>query len=203
MLMKSIKFIILAFGLFLSLTVYADSPINSILRQPNDPVAGNPKGKVTIVEFFDYQCSHCSNMAPVIASIIKANPNVRVVFKEYPIFGGISEFATRAALAANMQKKYYLFNHALLTSNLAMNENNIYDIAKSLGLNVEKLKSDMKSPRIKNQVNANYALARRLNITGTPSFFIGKTQEQNSSNLDFVSGEMSQSELQDSINKAS
>jgi protein-disulfide isomerase len=196
------KIMLLTFGLLFSLSVHAEPSVNSILRQANDPVAGNPQGKITVVEFFDYQCSHCSNMAPVIADIIKTNPNVRVVFKEYPIRGEMSEFASRAALAANKQNKYYPLNHALLTTNLAMNENNIYDIAKANGLNVAKLKADMNSQSVKSQIKANYNLARELNLNGTPAFFIGKTNEKNSNKLDFVLGEMSQSELQDAINKA-
>lgn len=202
MLIKNIKFILFAFGLFCSFAAYAESPINALFHHANDPIAGNPKGNVTIVEFFDYQCSHCSNMAPVIAAVIKSNPNVRVVFKEYPVRGSGSELASRAALAAHMQHKYYEFNHALLTTNHAMNENNLLDIAKSLGLNVSKFKKDMNSSSVRNQINANYTLARELNLTGTPAFFIGKTNEKNSSNLDFVLGEMSQHEIQDSMRKA-
>src|SRR5687767_7252591 len=73
----------------------------SLLHHREDPVIGNPHAAVTVMEFFDYQCSHCSNMVPVIAAIISTNKNVRVVFKELPIKGAASEFASRAALAAN------------------------------------------------------------------------------------------------------
>lgn len=203
MLMKSIKFILVAFALTLSLAVNAASSVDSLFRQANDPVAGNPKGKVTVVEFFDYNCSHCVNMAYTIEAIIKKNPNVRVVFKEYPIRGPMSEVAARAALAANKQGKYFEFSHALLTSNLALNENNMTDIAKSIGLNVNQWKKDINSKSVKNQVLSNYALARELNITGTPAFFIGKTDVKNNQDVKFELGEMSQSELQDRINQFS
>lgn len=201
MLMKSLKFILAAFGIIFSLTANAGSTVDSLFHQANDPVAGNPAGKITVVEFFDYQCSHCVNMASTMQAIIKKNPNVRVVYKEFPIRGPMSEVAARAALAANKQGKYYPFSHALLTSNLVLNENNMTDIAKSIGLDVSKWKKDINSKSVKSQIQATYDLARELNITGTPAFFIGKTDEKKSSNLNFVLGEMSQSELQDAISK--
>lgn len=201
MLMKSLKTAFVTIGLLISCHAYADST-DSLLRQANDPVAGNPKGNVTVVEFFDYQCSHCVNMAPVMEAIIKANPNVRVVFKEYPIRGPQSNLASRAALAANKQSKYYTLNHALMTTNQALNENNILEIAKEAGLNTAKLKKDMNSDAVKKQIEANYALASELNITGTPAFFIGKTSAKKTYDVNFVLGEMSQTELQDAINKA-
>jgi len=203
MLMKSIKFIfVITFGLIFSIASYAGTSVDSLFRHANDPIAGNKKGDVTVVEFFDYNCSHCVNMGSTIDAIIKKNPNVRIVFKEYPIRGPMSEVAARAALAANKQGKYYQFSHALLTSNLALNENNMTDIAKSVGLDIKKWKKDINSKSVKDQILANYALARELDITGTPAFFIGKTSEKNSSNMEFVLGEMSESELQKAINKA-
>lgn len=201
MIAKCLKHLLLAFGLLFSIAASADS-LKSLFHHEQDPVAGNPKGSITVVEFFDYQCSHCVNMSPVISAIIKGNPNVRVVFKEYPIRGPMSELAARAALAANKQGKYYQFNHALMSSNMFINENNIMDIAKSVGLNIKKLQADMKSSAVTNEIQANYQLARELNITGTPAFFIGKTNEKQSKNLDFNLGEMSQKELQNAINQA-
>src|SRR5437016_4513875 len=117
MLRKSKNLISFFIGLFFSLSfaVHAQS-VNALFHQAHDPVAGNPNGSVTVAEFFDYQCSHCISMAPVMANIIKDNSDVRIVFKEFPIRGSISEFASRAALAANMQGKYYEFNHAILTT---------------------------------------------------------------------------------------
>ena len=198
--------ILLSFSLGLlflfSLAVKAES-VNALLHASNDPVAGNPKGKITVVEFFDYQCGHCMSMAPVIASIIKNNPNVRVVFKDFPIRGPVSEFAARAALAANKQGKYYEFNHALLTANQPLTEQSILEIAKSTGLNIKQLKKDMDSKAVENQLKANFNLALNLKLTGTPAFFISKTDAKDSSNINFILGEMSQSELQSAIDNAS
>jgi protein-disulfide isomerase len=88
---------------------YADP----LFHQENDPIGGNPNGKVTIVEFFDYQCPHCVDMAPIIDSIVKANPDVRVVYKEFPVRGPLSKLAASAALAANQQGKYTAFINIL------------------------------------------------------------------------------------------
>jgi len=203
MLKRHVRFVLLALSLFFSFSIAANAAsVSSLFRHEGDPVAGNPNGSITVVEFFDYQCSHCINMASVIGSVIKANPDVRVVFKDFPIRGPVSEFAARAALAANKQGKYYEFSHALLLTTLSLNEDTILDIAKSAGLDMAKLKKDMNSPAINNEIKSTYSLAQQFQVTGTPAFFIGKTNAKTNSNVNFVLGEMSESELQDAINKA-
>jgi protein-disulfide isomerase len=184
-----------------SLAAKADS-VNNLFRQAGDPVVGNPNGKITVVEFFDYQCSHCANMAAVMPLILRANPDVRIVYKEFPIRGPVSEFAARAALAANKQGKYAEFNHALLSTSLSLTDSTILDIAKSSGLNMAKLKKDMDSSSISRKLNENMQLAQRKHVTGTPAFFIGKTNAPNDEDVNFVLGEMSYNELQDAIDKA-
>lgn len=203
MLMKSIKFIFFTFCLVCSLSANAASILDSLFHSSHDPVGGNPNGKVTIVEFFDYQCAHCINMASTMQSISKNHPDVRIVFKEYPIRGPMSELASRAALAANMQGKYTRFNHALLTTNENLNENSILAIAKANGLDVKKLKTDMNSPQVKDIIKANFALAKELGIAGTPAFFIGKTNAANTEDVSFVLGEMTQADIQKAIQKSS
>lgn len=182
----------------IALTAQADQ-INTLLRQPNDPIAGNPKGSITIVEFFDYQCSYCMVMAPVLASIIHHNPNVRIVFKEYPMRGDLSMLAARAALAANKQGKYYSFNHALLTAKQPLTSRFIFATAEKVGLNVAKLKKDMDSQTIHNEIRANLKLGEAYGIEGTPSFFIAKTDATNTRDIIFYPGAMSTSELQQAI----
>ena len=172
----------------------------SLFSQANDPVAGNPKGKVTIVEFFDYQCPHCVDMAAVMESIIKANPDLRVVYKEFPIRGPISEFAARAALAANMQGKYTVFSHAVLAAPQPLTQDAIFDIAKKTGLDVDKLKTDMNGNAVSSQLKANNKLAQGLKLFGTPAFFIGKIGDKN---IKYVPGQMDQTQLQAAIDSAS
>lgn len=199
--MKRIYYFLLAIGLLFAVNANAASVLHSLFHAGNDPIGGNPNGKVTIVEFFDYQCGHCMNMAYTLQNIIRQNPDVRVVFKEFPIRGATSEVQSRAALAANMQGKYLAFNHALLTSDRYMNENIILEIAKSKGLNVNKMRKDMNSPAVRAKIAANRALGNQLGIAGTPAFFIGKTNATNTKDVNYVLGEMSQSALQNAIDK--
>lgn len=173
-----------------------------LFRKEADPTAGNPNGAVTVVEFFDYQCPHCVDMAPVIESVIKANPDVRVVFKDFPIRGPISDFAARAALAAHKQGKYYEFSHALLTANKNLTQDVVLDIAKTQGLDVDQLKKDMNDISINNQLKDNIKLAQDLKLFGTPAFFIGKTNTNADGKINYVPGQMDQNQLQDAINKA-
>ena len=197
------QFVLFLIGVMAIFTFAAHAdPVKDLFRKPNDPVVGNPSGKVTIVEFFDYQCSHCASMAPVMQLILKANPDVRVVYKEFPIRGPVSEFASRAALAANKQGKYATLNHALLSTNLSLSNETILDIAKANGLNMPKLQKDMDSLSVRKQINENIALAQRKRITGTPAFFIGKTNAPNDEDVTFVLGEMSFNEAQSAIDKA-
>lgn len=172
----------------------------ALFNQPNDPMAGNPSGKITVVEFFDYQCPHCVDMAPVMDAIIKANPDLRVIYKEFPIRGPISEFAARAALAAAKQGKYSEFSHALLSSNQPLTKDSILAIATKTGLDVTKLKNDMNDKSIDNQLKETTKLAQDLKLFGTPAFFIGKTDATGS--ISYIPGQMSQAQLQGEIDKA-
>lgn len=169
-------------------------------------VAGNPKGSVTVVEFFDYQCIHCKKMEPVIAEIIKKNPNVRVVFKEFPIFGKTSEIASKAALAAAMQGKYMIMQDALLKIEKHLDEKIVLDTAKSVGLNVDKLKTDMESKQVKDELDANHKLAEKMHLMGTPAFVVLETPEGSlkaGTEPAFIPGGATVEALQALVNKAS
>ena len=172
---------------------------NPLFHQPNDPVVGDPQGPVTVVEFFDYQCSHCIEMAPIISDLIQANPKVRFIFKEFPIRGPMSELAARAALAANKQGKYFAFSHALLTANKTLSQDVIDDVAEKSGVNVAQMKKDMNDPSITQQLKDNMKLAQDLKLFGTPAFFVGKTEGKS---IDYIPGELSQAQLQQLIDKA-
>lgn len=184
-----------------ALPVYAASA-GALLHSGGDPVGGNPSGSVTVVEFFDYQCSHCISMSSVMNDITRSNSNVRVVYKEFPIRGAMSELAARAALAANRQGRYSAFSHALLNEGGLLTEESIYRIAADQGLNVDRLKKDMNSSSIKQTIANNYRLGKDLHLTGTPAFYIGPTNARSVDQLTFVLGEMSQSQLQQAIDNA-
>ena len=171
-----------------------------LFHQKTDPVAGNPNGKITVVEFFDYQCPHCVDMAPVIANVIKNNPEVRFVFKEFPIRGPMSELAAKAALAANKQGHYYKFSHALLSTNQPLTEDSIMQIAKASDVNVPQMKKDMNDKVVADELKDNMKLAQDLKLFGTPAFFIGKTT--GTSKIEYVPGQVDAKQLQKLIDDA-
>lgn len=137
------------------------------------PSIGKIDAPVTLVEFFDYQCGHCREMAPEIEKLVSEDKNLRIVFKELPIFGGVSQYAAKAALAAAMQPdKYYAFHNALFSAKTALTPESIIEIATKAGLNIATLKKDMDSPAIEAQLKANFALAQAIKVMGTPTFVI-------------------------------
>ena len=179
----------------ISMTAHAQT-IDDLFHHQGDPVAGNPQGSITIVEFFDYQCSHCIHMASAINNIINNNKNVRVVFKDYPIRGPLSDLAARAALASIPQGKYYEFSHAMLVANEELSMTNIMQIAATVGLDMTRLKRDMHNAEIDKELDYTSKLAETLKITGTPAIFVGKTDTGNLGDVTFIPGEVSQNDLQ-------
>jgi protein-disulfide isomerase len=167
--------------------------------------AGNLKGSVTVVEFFDYQCIHCKKMSPVLDSVIKKDSNVRVLYKEFPIFGKDSETASRAALAAGMQGKYLPMHHALLKVEKRLDDQTVMKVAQSLGLNMSKLKTDMAGKEITALLDANKQLAEKLHLMGTPAFIVASTpngQVKTGTQPSFIPGAASERTLQELIKKA-
>ena len=147
----------------------------ALFKSPNDLVAGNPEGDVTMVEFFDYNCSWCKKGLPEVLSLVEKDKNLRLVMKEFPIFGGDSDYAAQAALASKAQGKYWEFHLAMLGHEGKLTRENVDEIAKAQGLDLEKLKADMQAPAITEIIAANQKLAQDLNITGTPAFVIDRT----------------------------
>lgn len=175
------------------------------LFQGKVTVTGNPKGNVTVVEFFDYQCIHCKKMAPVLDGLIKKDADIRVIYKEFPIFGKSSEVASKAALAAGMQGKYLVMHNALLGQEKHLTDKTIMNIAKSLKLNMQKFKTDMDSKEVAQELEANRALAEKLHLMGTPAFIVGSTpngQFKAGTEPSFVPGAATEESLQELIKKA-
>ena len=144
-----------------------------LFRSKLSPVAGNPDGDVTIVEFFDYNCPYCRKAFHDLDTVMKSDKNVRVVFKEFPIFGGASMTAAKAALAAEKQGKYFEFHEALLAGEGRVDENQVFEIAAKIGLDVDRLKKDMESKDIAASIAETREVAENLGIRGTPAFFVG------------------------------
>lgn len=168
-------------------------------------VAGNSKGNVTLVEFFDYQCIHCKKMMPIIDSLVKNDHNLRVIYKEFPIFGQGSDIASQAALAAAMQGKYQQMHDALLKLEPRLDEKLVMATAKSVGLNMIKLKKDMASKTVSDQLSENRQLAEKIHLMGTPAFVVAATpdgQLKSNSEPAFIPGAATEDVLKDLIKKA-
>lgn len=144
-----------------------------LFRNPASPTVGNPQGDVTLVEFLDYRCPHCQRVSGTVLELLEADPNVRLVFKDYPILGSESLLAARAALAAHRQGKYLEYHKALMSLD-AINDITLLETAQSLGLDIQRFQTDRVSPEVAAMIDANYALAAALNIGGTPAFVVGR-----------------------------
>lgn len=146
-----------------------------LLEDPSAPIGGNPKGDVTIVEFFDYRCPYCKQMQPSIQMLLKADHELRIVYKEFPILGPPSVFAAHLALAAVKQGKYEQFHNVMMATKGEVTEDVILKVAAGVGLDIARVKMDMATPEIDQMINHNYDLATVLGIGGTPAFVIGDT----------------------------
>jgi protein-disulfide isomerase len=138
-----------------------------------DPVRGNPQGRITVVEFFDARCPYCKQMVPALAEVLRRNRDVRLVQKDLPILGPNSVLASRALLAAQRQGKYAEYHDALLTTREDLTEAVLKREAEKLGLNWQRIRTDMDMPDIRQRLDANLALARDIGIEGTPAFIVG------------------------------
>ncbi len=165
---------------------------DDLLNDPDSPVSGNPKGDVTVVEFFDYRCGYCKRVAAAVTQLQKDDPEVRIVYKDFPILGDASELAARAALAAGLQNKHLAFHEALLASKHEVNKNELLRIAKEVGLDIQRLEKDMAKPEWEAVIKKNRALASALGITGTPGFIAGTELVPGAVNLDGLKSLVSQ-----------
>jgi protein-disulfide isomerase len=148
---------------------------SELVSDATAPVAGNPKGDVTIVEFFDYRCPYCKQVEPHLAALLKEDPKLRIVYKEFPVLGPESVFATRMALAAQKQGKYAPFHDAMMAAKGTITEETVLSVARSAGVDVARAKTDMGGADIQEIIKRNYALADALDIQGTPAFVVGDT----------------------------
>ena len=147
----------------------------AVFDDPQSPVGGNPKGDVTLVEFFDYRCPYCKQVEPTLEKLICDDRQLRFVYKEFPVLGPDSEVAARVALAARRQGKYEAFHRAMMLTAGHIDEATIFKVAGSVGLDVERVRQDMKSPEVEKELKANLDLGKQLDLEGTPSFIVGDT----------------------------
>ncbi len=148
---------------------------SEIFRSKDDLVGGNANGKVTLVEFFDYNCGYCKKAFPDVMKMIDADKDLKLVMKEFPILGPGSVYAARAALASRKQGKYWEYHMAMMAHEGRIDEQVADQIAEAQGLDVKKLKADMEADEVNQIIARNMQLADSLKIQGTPAFIIDET----------------------------
>lgn len=171
------------------------------LLDASSPELGNPKGSIILVEFLDYQCPHCKKMEKPLQDVIKENPDLRVILKPLPIFGKDSEFAAKAVLASAGQNKFNDMHGALLNEQQKLSEDVVISLAKTKGLNVEKLKSDIANPKTALELDNVKTLAGKIGITGTPFLILMKHPTTGDKTVFVLPGAVPQNTLQQYIDK--
>ncbi len=149
---------------------------DELVNDPATPIAGNPDGNVTLVEFFDYRCGYCRRVLSSMQALMEEDQDLRIAFKELPVLGEDSVRAARAALASRKQDAdLYLDFHLALMSANDLSADGINKLAEQMGLDPDQLGEDMESSEVSEAIEANYQLASALGIEGTPAFVIGDT----------------------------
>ena len=158
-----------------SQTSTLQSKKDEIFNSPNDAVLGNPKGSVTLVEFFDYNCGYCKKSYPDLENLIKSDPKLRIVIKDFPILGpdSVKAHIVARAVMKIMPEKYAEFHKELLTIPGRSNEEKAIKIAVKLGVDEQKLRSTMQDESLQQAFVDNGQLAYSLGINGTPSYILG------------------------------
>lgn len=168
---------------------------DDVFRDPDTPVLGNPNGDVTVVEFFDYQCPYCKKSHPDVKSVVAEDGNVRLIMKDWPVFGDASVFAAQAVLGANEIGVYEKAMDVLMATPASLSEEDVKRLLTSAGLDLGKIAAAVRQndKKISNLLTRNYDQALAFNFGGTPSFVIGKTA---------YSGVLSKDQLRDLIKQA-
>jgi protein-disulfide isomerase len=148
----------------------------AILRNPGTPIAGAKDPDVTLVEFFDYNCPFCKKLAPGLQALLKSDPKVALVYKDWPILSEVSKYAARSALAAGWQDKYLIAHDVLMGASHLASGNQVDALLRGAGLDVDKLTKDRDTHSV--EINAllrrNDSEARALGIRGTPGLIVGR-----------------------------
>jgi len=150
----------------------------AIFNSPRQVVLGNRDGDVTFVEFFDYNCGYCKRAMMDMMEIMKSDPKLKVVLKEFPVLSAGSVEAAQVGVAVRMQdptgKKYLDFHQKLLTGRGAADKSRALQAAKEAGLDTAKIEKDVASPEVRATIEENFKLAEAMGMNGTPSYVIGK-----------------------------
>lgn len=144
-----------------------------LFKDRSAPTSGNPDGDVTVVAFLDYRCPHCRRSVPTLSELVRADPNVRLVFREYPVLGPESVNAARYALAAQRQGRYAEMHQALMESDV-IDAAAMATIARRAGLDEKRLEADINDRAVLQTIERTVAVAQDIGVTGTPGYVIGE-----------------------------
>jgi protein-disulfide isomerase len=150
----------------------------SLLNASHSYVVGNPSGDITLVEFFDYNCGYCKKALADVQTLMKSDPKLRVVLKDFPVLGPDSVEASRVALAVKNQlqgQKLLDYHVKVMDSRGRVNAERAVAVAREMGVDVARLQKDMEGAEVRNALQENMALGDKLSLTGTPAFIIGET----------------------------
>jgi protein-disulfide isomerase len=151
---------------------------DKIFNSPRGVVLGNKDGDVAFVEFFDYNCGYCKRAMADMLDLLKTDPKLKVVLKEFPVLSEGSVEAAKVAVAVRMQdpggKKYLDFHQKLLGGRGAADKARAMAAAKDAGLDMARIEKDLASPEVKSTIDENLKLAEAMGLNGTPSYVIGK-----------------------------
>ena len=142
-------------------------------RDPTAPVLGNPEGDITLSVFFDYNCPHCRKMVGPIGALISSDPHLRVVYREWPVFGEGSDFAARASLASLETGKYWQFHTGVMGLKGRAEEASVLRVARQLGLDQAALRRGMEAEPVTRHIGSSFQLAEHMGLMGTPTFIAG------------------------------
>ncbi len=148
---------------------------DELFNNEKSPFIGNPKGDVTLIEFFDYNCHYCKDVFPTLKSLSDGDKNLKIIFKDFPILAPSSETAAKWALAAQRQDKYFEFHQKMMEHKGPITDEDIEKVAKAVNLDLSAARSYVDSTDAMMQLERNRALASQMSFNGTPSFVINET----------------------------
>ena len=161
-----------------------------LLNSPLTPSFGDTGSAVTLIEFYDYQCSPCKASYPELEQMRATETDVRIVYGQLPIFGSHSTMAARAAIAAHRQGLFEAYHAALMTAKTRLDMNSIFAMAADVGLDLDKLRTDMRDPQVIQYLEEMRLFAEALEITGTPAFIVGNAMLRGGTTVDELKVEL-------------
>ncbi len=147
-----------------------------LFNSTRQAVLGNPNGKITLVEFFDYNCGYCKKALDDVAKLVKAEPELRLVIKDFPVLGPGSVEAAEVATAMRNQAKgdkYWQYHTKLMQTRGQIGKTQALAVAKEMGADMDKLAKDVANPETRASLQEVMALADKLQLSGTPTFVLG------------------------------